>query len=267
MAYNKNTGLYEGFIYLITNKINNKQYIGQTNRTVKFRFQQHQYRSTKAKYTQPLYNAFKKYGVENFIVEEVEKITANTKDDLSKKLNVVETDYIEKYNTKVPIGYNVLVEGGVNPTYLTSIKIYQFDENKNLVHVFNSKSEASKFCDITWFPNKVVDYNRKYKGYYWSSKNKFPEKEYVFREEGYVEYCKNHRVNRNIDNLLKIYKYNANKELIDVIYIKDLIADATTISQAYAYRKLSKNLVFKAKGFLWSKLDDISCIELNKEAS
>ena len=267
MSFNKDTGMYEGYIYLITNKVNGKGYIGQTNRTVPFRFQQHQYRSTKAKYTQPLYSAFKKYGIDNFSVEEVEKITAITKDDLSERLNIVETEYIEKYNTKVPIGYNVLVEGGVNPTYLTSIKIYQFDENKNLVRVFDSKSEASKFCCVTWFPNKVIDYNRKYKGYFWSSKNEFPKKEYIFREEGYVEFCKNNRINRNIDNLSKIYKYNTNKELLDVVYIKDLIADATTISQTYAYRKLSKNLVFKAKGYLWSKLDDISCIELNEEAS
>ena len=30
MAYNQETGLYEGFIYKITNDINDKVYIGQT---------------------------------------------------------------------------------------------------------------------------------------------------------------------------------------------------------------------------------------------
>ena len=50
MSFNKDTGMYEGYIYLITNKVNGKGYIGQTNRTVPFRFQQHQYRSTKAKW-------------------------------------------------------------------------------------------------------------------------------------------------------------------------------------------------------------------------
>ena len=41
MAFNKETGMYEGFIYLITNKINGKQYIGQTITTIKERFYQH----------------------------------------------------------------------------------------------------------------------------------------------------------------------------------------------------------------------------------
>lgn len=34
MSFNKDTGMYEGYIYLITNKVNGKGYIGQTNRTV-----------------------------------------------------------------------------------------------------------------------------------------------------------------------------------------------------------------------------------------
>lgn len=30
MSYNKETGMYEGYIYLATNVINNKKYVGQT---------------------------------------------------------------------------------------------------------------------------------------------------------------------------------------------------------------------------------------------
>ena len=41
MAYNKTTGEYEGFIYLITNNVNGKQYVGQTIQTIQKRWNSH----------------------------------------------------------------------------------------------------------------------------------------------------------------------------------------------------------------------------------
>ena len=50
------------FIYKITNSINNKSYIGKTNRTIQQRFQEHCRASQKeAVNNRPLYKAMKKY--------------------------------------------------------------------------------------------------------------------------------------------------------------------------------------------------------------
>lgn len=60
------------YIYKITNKINNKVYIGQT-KDYKRRFREHQnqmYGNAPNKY---LYNAFNKYGIENFSFEVIEE--------------------------------------------------------------------------------------------------------------------------------------------------------------------------------------------------
>lgn len=92
-------------IYQIINKINNKKYIGLTKRTVEERWMEHlvDYKS-KPNYSK-LYNAFKKYGIKNFRIEQID-FAANLK-ELSEK----EIFWIEQLNT-VDEGYNIL-SGGI----------------------------------------------------------------------------------------------------------------------------------------------------------
>jgi len=58
--------LYMGYIYLITNQINGKQYVGQTIQDdIKKRWSTH--KQVNKKYIGTcLFNAYKKYGIENF---------------------------------------------------------------------------------------------------------------------------------------------------------------------------------------------------------
>ena len=97
-----------GHIYLITCLVNQKKYIGQTIHEVSRRYTNHW---SDSKYSDTvLYRAFKKYGRENFAVEEI--CTAER-----DHLNALEAYYAEQYETYVwdnNPGYNSKIcgEGG-----------------------------------------------------------------------------------------------------------------------------------------------------------
>jgi len=100
-----------GFIYLIRNKINGMEYVGQTIQNLQKRLQMHQYIKSHCSY---LRNAMNKYGFENFEMICLEKILEPTRDSLSDKLNILEKEYILRKNTLFPKGYN-LTTGGSQP--------------------------------------------------------------------------------------------------------------------------------------------------------
>lgn len=82
----------KGKIYKITNKINNKVYIGCTVNSLEKRYLEHLYRCFKTDYKSKLYNSIKKYGEENFSIELVEEC------DLSN-IYEIEKKYIEEYDS------------------------------------------------------------------------------------------------------------------------------------------------------------------------
>ena len=70
------------YIYKITNLINNKIYIGKTNRTIEERFKEHcnEYKKERSE-KRPLYNAMNKYGIENFKIEQIEECSLEESSD------------------------------------------------------------------------------------------------------------------------------------------------------------------------------------------
>ena len=69
-------------IYKITNKINNKIYIGQTKLSLEKRFYYHIYDSLKSQDVNiKLHNAIRKYGVENFNIALLEQCESKTQLD------------------------------------------------------------------------------------------------------------------------------------------------------------------------------------------
>jgi group I intron endonuclease len=101
-----------GYIYCINNKVNNKKYIGQTTKTIKWRYSVH-INSIKYKIERPLYNDMLNYGILNFEINEIEKLEYNTKLELINKLNEKEIYWISKYKSNnLEFGYNLTSGGG-----------------------------------------------------------------------------------------------------------------------------------------------------------
>ena len=91
-------------VYLVTNKINGRQYVGQTSKTLDARWADHINVRNRPSCSY-LHNAILKYGSEQFEIETL--IVVDTK----AQMDVYEKVFIKALNTKAPNGYN-LTEGG-----------------------------------------------------------------------------------------------------------------------------------------------------------
>lgn len=92
-------------VYKIINEINQKKYIGYTSRTITERLSRHFKASLNGSNTY-LHNAIRKYGIENFTIEELYQSK-----DRRHTRKVMEPYFISEYDTFAGEGYN-LTEGG-----------------------------------------------------------------------------------------------------------------------------------------------------------
>ena len=89
-------------IYIRTNKINGKQYVGQT---IDMKRRERDWRKLGSSYSNQELNEDRiKYGFENFTLEILDEV----EDSIADK---TERIYIEKYNTMKPFGYNKYTGG------------------------------------------------------------------------------------------------------------------------------------------------------------
>lgn len=127
-------------VYLATNKINGKQYVGQTVRSLEERWRDH----CRVVDENFFHRAIRKYGADNFSVKIID--AAETVEELDEK----EMFWISKLNTLFPSGYN-LREGGnvsgrgrsgmLNPK---SRLIYQFRLDGSMVGAYYGAKEAAR---------------------------------------------------------------------------------------------------------------------------
>lgn len=126
----------KGFIYKITNRVNNKVYIGQTRFTVEHRWNQHLRHFNKEHRQQPLYKAFQKYGTENFQIEALEEVEL-------EKLDEREIYWIAKYDS-FKNGYNATIGGKGGGVYVWTDN--QYEEMRDLyLSGFTLVNLATKF--------------------------------------------------------------------------------------------------------------------------
>ena len=120
-----------GYIYKITNLQNNKIYIGKTTTCIQERFSKHIYEAntpnTKG-YTFILHKAFRKYGINNFNIEQIEEID-------NSLLNDREIYWINFYNSMIPNGYNMTF-GGEGSTKINYKLVYElWDSGKSISQI------------------------------------------------------------------------------------------------------------------------------------
>lgn len=94
-----------GYIYIVTNTLNGKQYIGQTkNEDINSRWNRHK-NLCKNSLGRYIYAAYNKHGIDKF---KFQIICICFDEDC----DIYENEYINKYNTIAPNGYNLRAGGG-----------------------------------------------------------------------------------------------------------------------------------------------------------
>lgn len=128
-------------IYLWTNCINGKHYVGQA-RDLRKRILSHIYHFKHKRYNNPLYRALEKYGIKNFKIEIIKELTKVNSNSIAKVLDRLEVYFIKYYNSYGASGYNQ-TRGGDG-----GILGYKMTEEQKQHISKNSKAVA---CDGRYF--------------------------------------------------------------------------------------------------------------------
>ena len=150
-------------IYLITNKVNGKKYVGQHCGDKNARWKQHLSAALKKQDPKPLYRAMRKYGVDNFSYRVLESIPLKAGQAL---LDEREIHFIKEYDTYIKNGkgYNLTLGGGGNMvTYCASerseklsdsldrLNYGKYDpETGELIQIYDKLKDAANDNDILY---------------------------------------------------------------------------------------------------------------------
>ena len=137
-----------GIIYLFTNRLNGKQYVGQTIHE-KARYRQHILNSGNAKYG--IDADLEKLGISSFDYKVLVRVVGNAQ-DVSKRLDELETYYINKNHTRYPSGYNFTSGGEKNDYWLGKKRNCPKFNNRGRVFINNGTMNKCIF------PEQIDEY-------------------------------------------------------------------------------------------------------------
>lgn len=207
-----------GYIYLITNLLNNKKYVGQTIKSPKDRWKEHIYRGLSNRWyeTSAITKAIHKYGVNNFdfqVIEECDKYLLNEREEY----------WIQYYDT-FNNGYNSTKGGQLNGGYK-----YSFD-NVKLIDEYNKLGSVRKVAKIYGCDKDVITARLRnlgvdiqYKRGNIILQNIISKKEYIFPDKKAAAQWlidNNYSKTKNIDSVRRMYEGRIYKNEIMVISIR-----------------------------------------------
>lgn len=149
MAYNKETGMWEGFIYCIENLVNGKKYIGQTIMTIRKRWYQHNKCAKSDDPSTALGRAMKKYGIENFKIYELLRAEGGSKDEMREELNYLEQFMIEIHGTLIKYGKGYNIQSGGQKGRIKYSPVVAYDMDRNIVNTFDNCASAAAYFNVS----------------------------------------------------------------------------------------------------------------------
>lgn len=204
-----------GYIYKIQNLINGNVYIGQTVKSVEKRFQQHRNNYDKPYFSQLiLYKAFKKYGLDNFSFEALEKVDNDKLDEREKYW----IDYYDSYKN----GYNMTLGGRL-------VELYKWDLQE-ILDLYHLHKSARKVAEIIGCDHSTIDH--------------------LLNANNIPRYSRGEQFNKIVclEKQGKVEKFNSTREaaqwLIDNHYSKTNKVKVVIASIGYAVRKNETYLNF-----------------------
>ena len=102
--------MIKGYLYCVTCLPTGKLYFGQTTKSVLRRWHQHLRCVAQHRDEYKFHRAIRKYGEDNFVIEEVMWVEAPNRLELKQKLDYLEKHFIKRYDTRKN-GYN-MTDGG-----------------------------------------------------------------------------------------------------------------------------------------------------------